>query len=85
MSKRIFLEFECPEGHRSEKLTHAETQEIYCPECDNIAQRVVSVPRFKLEGVSGDFPTAADRWARVHEEANRKARKRTEGRTQYDD
>jgi len=32
--------------------------------------------RSKLEGITGDFPTAYDRWAKVHEEANRQARKR---------
>ena len=83
-SRRIF-EFICGQGHRSEKLVYPETQEIYCPVCDFIAQKAVSPVRSRLEGVSGDFPSATDHWARVHEQASRVANKRVEGRTQYDD
>ena len=81
---RIF-DFRCTEGHTTEKLTDSQTQEIYCPKCDSVAQRIISPVRSKLEGITGDFPSAADHWARVHEQANRVARKRVEGRTQYDD
>jgi hypothetical protein len=41
--------------------------------------RVISAPRIALEGITGDFPTAADAWARKHEEATRIANKRREG------
>jgi len=44
-----------------------------------MATRIISMPRIALEGVSGDFPTAADAWARKHEEATRIANKRREG------
>lgn len=36
----------------------------------------ISAPHFALEGVSGDFPTATARWARLHEEETIRARKR---------
>lgn len=85
MAKLIYLEFVCSNGHKTERLTDPNTQEVLCDVCDDPAQRIISTPRFQLEGVSGDFPTAADKWAKRHEEANRVARKRVEGRTQYDD
>lgn len=73
--KRMF-EFECPEGHRTESYTEYETKTIGCPLCDYMADRVISMPRIRLDGTSMDFPTAADKWARVHEEAAAIARKR---------
>ena len=35
--------------------------------CDGVAVRIISPVRCKLEGVSGDFPGAAMKWARDHE------------------
>lgn len=76
MSNRRFFEFRCETGHISEKLVYPETQEILCTTCDEPSQRIISTPRIALEGVTGAFPTAADAWARKHEEATRIARKR---------
>lgn len=76
MSSRRLFEFVCRSGHVSESLAYPETQEILCRTCDEPAQRIISAVRSKLEGITGDFPTAYDKWARVHEEANRQARKR---------
>ena len=39
-----------------------------CPQCQEKSPRVVTAPTIKLEGVTGHFPTAADRWARIHEQ-----------------
>ena len=75
MHKRLF-EYRCKSGHVSEALTYYETQEIHCRSCGEPAQRIISPVRSKLEGITGAFPTAYDRWAKVHEEANRQARKR---------
>lgn len=38
-----------------------------CGECGGVATRIISPVRCKLEGVSGDFPGAAIKWARDHE------------------
>ena len=38
-----------------------------CPKCGGDTRRLVSAPAFHLEGISGHFPTAADKWARDHE------------------
>jgi len=37
--------------------------------CGGSARYKISAPLFKLEGVTGDFPTAADKWAKDHEKA----------------
>jgi hypothetical protein len=78
MSKRIF-EFRCGENHTTEKYIDEEVTTIECPTCQCVSLRIISKPRIALEGVSGDFPTAADAWARKHEEATRIANKRREG------
>ena len=44
---------------------------------------LISAPRFRLEGITGDYPSAADKWARVHQEAAKTAAKRNEGK--YED
>ena len=40
-----------------------------CGACDEPAMRIVSPVRSQLEGVSGDFPDAAARWEREHNQA----------------
>jgi hypothetical protein len=75
--KRIF-EFRCVKDHISEKFVDDEVRSIECPHCRNEASRIISSPRIKLEGITGAFPTAADAWARKHEEATRVAYKKQE-------
>jgi len=75
MPARIF-EFICRAGHKSEAYVDTQTQEILCRVCDEPAQRVISPVRCSLEGISGDFPTAWEKWGRQHEEATRVANKR---------
>lgn len=35
-----------------------------CPNCGGKASFIISAPMFKLEGISGDYPTAYDKWAK---------------------
>ena len=37
-----------------------------CPECHTLCEFIISASRFVLEGVSGDFPTAAAAWDKRH-------------------
>jgi putative FmdB family regulatory protein len=38
-----------------------------CPYCNTGTQlRLLSAPRFELEGITGDFPGAANKWADKH-------------------
>ena len=76
--KRMF-EFRCGENHTIEKYIDEEVNAVECPFCQCMSLRIISAPRIALEGVTGDFPTAADAWARKHEEATRVAEKRRTG------
>lgn len=73
--KRMY-EFVCGSCHRiAEKLTGYETVEVQC-ECGELAARKISAPSIKLEGWSGSFPGAANKFDRIHREklnAERKA------------
>ena len=73
--KRIY-EFRCAENHTTESYVDDKVNAIECPVCQLMALRIIAAPRIALEGITGDFPTAADAWARKHEEATRVAEKR---------
>jgi hypothetical protein len=73
--KRIF-EFRCVKDHITEKLVDDEVRSVECPHCHNEASRIISSPRIRLEGLTGAFPSAADKWARKHEEAARAYQKK---------
>ena len=73
--KRIY-EFRCAENHTTESYVDDKVNAIECHVCQLMALRIISAPRIALEGITGDFPTAADAWARKHEEATRVAEKR---------
>ncbi len=68
----MLFDFKCPDcHHQCEELVKRDIKHIGCPECGGIMDRVISPTRFKLEGLTGHFPTAADKWARQHEKAAR--------------
>ena len=67
MPKRIF-EFVCTNSHLTEKLVDSEIRTINCLVCGTPAERIVSTPTVKLEGVTGDFPGAAMQWERKRAE-----------------
>ena len=48
-----------------ERFTAYETQETLC-DCGSVAKRVISAPKIKLEGWSGDFPSEHGRFERKH-------------------
>jgi len=61
----------------TERFIEPETNEVRCPKCGGVAIRIIGMPRVSLEGITGDFPGAADRWARIREDNARiKAAKR---------
>jgi len=66
MSIRAF-DFRCVAGHVSEHFVEAETRAVQCPDCDQLALRLISAPRAKLEGITGAFPSAAGKWAQNRE------------------
>lgn len=55
----------------TEKYIDTEVLVIDC-ECGSTAHRVIGMPTVKLEGITGAFPGAHDKWARVREDRARK-------------
>lgn len=64
--KRIY-EYACEDGHKTEALTDYETVSVTCG-CGKEAFRALSAPAIKLEGWSGSFPGAANKFDRIHRE-----------------
>jgi hypothetical protein len=73
MGLRVF-DFLCPRGHRVERFVDADIVENQC-ECGALGVRQISAPRAQLEGFSGAFPGAADKWEKNRESHMRKERK----------
>ena len=71
MSLKVF-EYECPTHGRFEIFPTNPVDARTCPICGQNSPRALSAPRSKLEGITGAFPTAADKWARMHYEAAKK-------------
>lgn len=73
--KRIY-DFKCPAGHMTEALVEDWTQNHFCGVCGEVASRIISPVRIKLDGCSGDFPSATRKWERDLAEATKIAEKR---------
>jgi hypothetical protein len=67
---KFMYEYCCADGHITERLAEPDTRTVLCgqPGCFSEAERIVSAPQIKLEGFTGAFPGAYDRWERVHKE-----------------
>jgi len=72
-SLRDFLCGSCEEV--TERYIDTTVERIQC-HCGEIAHRMIGMPRVSLEGVSGDFPDAHTRWAKVREDNARIKAKR---------
>lgn len=75
MAIRSF-DFKCSNEHKQEYFVDSLVKTVECEVCGDQAHRVVSTPNFKLDGITGAFPTAADKWARIHEQASAVANKK---------
>ena len=49
-----------------------------CPKCGSIAVQKIGAPMVKLEGISGDFPTAYDQWEKKRKQKMAQERKAEE-------
>lgn len=81
MGLRVF-DFLCPRGHRTEHFVDADIVEVEC-KCGALGARQIAAPRATLDGCSGDFPTASDKWAARRESHMRKERKNQEKHGTY--
>jgi putative FmdB family regulatory protein len=66
---RTIRDFVCSHcGERSERLVDVQYQTIECPECHGDAVQQMGMPTVRLEGVTGSFPGAHEKWARIRED-----------------
>lgn len=72
---RKLFEFSCEDFHITERYVDDSIRTITCP-CGKSADRIVSAPTVKLEGITGAFPGAYDRWERVRAEKLKQERKK---------
>tara|TARA_R110000824_G_scaffold33354_4_gene106853 strand:+ start:6233 stop:6466 length:234 start_codon:yes stop_codon:yes gene_type:complete len=61
---RRMYEFMCADGHVTEHLIDDSYRTALCKECSANAIRILSTPQIKLEGITGAFPGAADKWVK---------------------
>ena len=54
-------------GSLFERLVDSEYRTVEC-ECGANATRLISMPTVRLEGVTGAFPGAHEKWARIRED-----------------
>jgi len=72
----ILFDFKCTGCDAvAEHLVSSDTKVVRCKDCGSDANRLIPAPRCKLEGISGDFPGAAIKWAKDHERAAKQAAK----------
>lgn len=81
MALRVF-DFACSNGHTVERFVNADIEEHEC-ECGAMGKRQIAAPRAKLDGISGDFPTASDAWVKRRESHMRKEKKNQENHGTY--
>lgn len=66
---RILKDFECIScGIVTEILYEAETSQIMCPDCGSDSVAMMAAPSIQLEGLSGAFPGAHNKWAKIRED-----------------
>lgn len=72
-----FFDFQCKHDHVTERFVDSEIREIICPVCGEEAHRLISTPRVSLDGISGDFPGAADKWVQKRAEKLKQAQSKS--------
>ena len=74
---RQLFDFICPEcSYITEKLVDTNIRYIKC-ECGGKADRMIGMPTVKLEGITGSFPGAHEKWAKIREDNARIKGKRS--------
>jgi hypothetical protein len=66
---RQLRDFRCDEcGTTHEEYIDSDVRAVECPSCSGVATSIISPVRFTLEGTSGDFPTAYQKWDKRRQE-----------------
>jgi len=71
-SKKLF-DYWCDEHGTFDSLAYDNKEEKSCPECGVLCSSIITPTRVWLDGTDPSFPTAWDKWAKVHEEKARQA------------
>ena len=69
---RVILDVRCTECGNVDEVLGQHDAEFNCSVCGGTARKIISTVRCSLEGVSGDFPGAAMKWTRQHEQGAKK-------------
>ena len=64
---KILNDFQCAKGHKEEYFVDSKIDVVQCRHCGNDATRLLAAPRSKLEGFTGAFPDAYDRWDKLRQ------------------
>jgi hypothetical protein len=74
---RLLFDFRCSNGHTFERYVDASTKTIECTSegCPDVAERIISPVRCKLDPLSGDFPGATIKWAEGRQKKIKEERK----------
>ena len=75
---RLLNGFTCPDGHVHEHYVDRDVQQVPCGTCDLMATKTLVAPRVYLDPVSGDFPGATMKWAKMREKQIKWERKRNQ-------
>jgi hypothetical protein len=69
-------DYKCESEHVSEHFVKDDNvNSVSCPTCGANAIRLLPAPQSKLEGITGAFPGAADKWVRLREDHMKYERK----------
>jgi|AACY02.3.fsa_nt_gi putative regulatory protein, FmdB family len=63
----ILYEFKCAKCGNFDAFAQMGAEHIACPQCGAKSSRVLTVPRFHLDGTDPAYSTAWDQWANDHE------------------
>ncbi len=72
---KLIRDFVCECGESYERFVDVDCKTIEC-DCGKQARRIIGMPNVSLEGITGAFPGAHDKWARIREDNARIKAKR---------
>lgn len=67
MARRMY-DFKCEQNHQMESFVDETVKEVACDVCDGVATRIISTPTISLDPVSGLYPSATTKWAKMRAE-----------------
>ncbi len=72
---KVMKDFNCPTCGVFERYIEHDVLVTEC-DCGKLSNSLLAAPRSKLEGITGDFPDAHARWAKIREDNARIKAKR---------